>query len=569
MRRTSVGLTLLLWLLGGALMMASAQSGIRVLVVNEFANVRIVPAIGAEVLGSVPGGYVFENVNARSADGQWIRVDFNGDEGWVNLTPTVILEGGDVNLLPVADPRTIPYGGFESPRAGNSAATSDLLAEVTNGVRLRAGPSQGYPTIGNLSARTVVMITGRTASNNWLQVNYNGILGWARSAFFRALERPYTDAPIDGVVADAPPIIDDTGNDYFDVLKLFLARLDLAQPSIDNMRGKWTDAALSGFAICRDYPARPSDYVVPQPVLAQNYAELWPVQQQFNEIMANLRQAIDLYIEICDFPGTNNPVGEGAASNALAVISIIDTSVTNLRARLNELIPEGLDDIGPDECLLIFRNRAEILKIIQQGAIYRQFFAPNDRAVGFCFEGTAGQVVQVQVLRLSGNASPIIAVSPFDNPTNFIGVGQITSASNVPLALVTTVPLPATGRYLLLMYDDGSPASEDPPAGEVAFTIYTPVGGISPLLIYDPVTNTVTLSGVTVPTPTITPFGTAFTTSSGGILSTTPAAASSCPSVTYTCSQLFTCQEAYACLAAGNVSLDPDGDGVPCTCAAP
>ena len=70
------------------------------------------------------------------------------------------------------------------------------------------------------------------------------------------------------------------------------------------------------------------------------------------------------------------------------------------------------------------------------------------------------------------------------------------------------VPLPTTGRYLLLMYDDGTPGSEDPPAGEVAFTIYTPIGGISPLLIYDPVTNTVTLSGVTVPTPTITPFGT-------------------------------------------------------------
>src|SRR5690606_8886557 len=141
----------------------------------------------------------------------------------------------------------------------------------------------------------------------------------------------------------------------------------------------------------------------------------WPVQQQFNEIMANLRHAIDLYIEICDFPGTNNPVGEGAASNALAVISIIDTSVTNLRARLNELIPDRLDEIGPDECLLIFRNRAEILKIVQQGAIYRHSFAPNDRAVGFCFVATAGQLIQVQVLRLSGNASPIIAVRPFDN----------------------------------------------------------------------------------------------------------------------------------------------------------
>ncbi|NOG50194.1 MAG: hypothetical protein HND48_12780 [Chloroflexi bacterium] len=40
-------------------------------------------------------------------------------------------------------------------------------------------------------------------SNNWVQVNYNGILGWSRSAFFRYLERPITDAPIDGVVADS------------------------------------------------------------------------------------------------------------------------------------------------------------------------------------------------------------------------------------------------------------------------------------------------------------------------------------------------------------------------------
>jgi hypothetical protein len=562
MRRSSVVLTLLLWLAGGAITVA-AQSGIRLLVVNEFANVRILPAIGADVLGSVQGGYVFENVNARSANGEWVRVDFNGDEGWVNLTPTIVLEGGDVNLLPVADPRTIPYGGFESPRAGTSPATSDLLAEVTNGVRIRAGPSQAYPTIGNMFAGTVVMVTGRTASNNWAQVNYNGILGWTRSAFLRFLERPIFDAPIDGVVADAPPIIESTGNEYFDVIMLFRSRLDLAQPSIDNIRGKWTDAALTGFAVCRDYPARPSDYVVPQPVLAQNYAELWPVQQQFNEIMANLRQAIDLYIEICDLPGTNNPVGEGAASNALGLISVIDTAVTNLRRRLDELLPSDLE-VGPDECLLIYRNRAEILKVVPQGTIVRHTFTPNDRAVGFCFDGQAGQVIQVQVLRLKGNASPLIAVSPFDNPTNFIGVGQIASQANVPLALVTTAALPTTGRYLVLMYDDGAGAGAEPPQGEVAFVIYTPIGGISPLLIYNPDTDTVTLSGITLPTPTPTPFGTPFNTSS---IISTPAAGGSCPSIAYTCDQLFSCTEAYACLAAGNLSLDPDGDGIPCACA--
>jgi hypothetical protein len=36
-----------------------------------------------------------------------------------------------------------------------------------------------------------------------------------------------------------------------------------------------------------------------------------------------------------------------------------------------------------------------------------------------------------------------------------------------------------------------------------------------------------------------------------------------CPSLSATCSQL-TCAQAYACLAAGNGSLDRDKDGVPC-----
>ncbi|RMG88416.1 MAG: hypothetical protein D6712_03690 [Chloroflexi bacterium] len=36
-----------------------------------------------------------------------------------------------------------------------------------------------------------------------------------------------------------------------------------------------------------------------------------------------------------------------------------------------------------------------------------------------------------------------------------------------------------------------------------------------------------------------------------------------CPSLGATCSEL-TCEQAYACLAAGNRRLDRDRDGVPC-----
>ena len=46
-------------------------------------------------------------------------------------------------------------------------------------------------------------------------------------------------------------------------------------------------------------------------------------------------------------------------------------------------------------------------------------------------------------------------------------------------------------------------------------------------------------------------------------ISLPPQGGAGCPSLSATCSQL-TCDQAYACLAAGNSRLDGDGDGVPC-----
>src|SRR5690606_6109223 len=42
-----------------------------------------------------------------------------------------------------------------------------------------------------------------------------------------------------------------------------------------------------------------------------------------------------------------------------------------------------------------------------------------------------------------------------------------------------------------------------------------------------------------------------------------PVQGATCPSMSATCSQL-TCDQAYACLRAGNRGLDRDSDGVPC-----
>lgn len=74
---------------------------------------------------------------------------------------------------------------------------------------------------------------------------------------------------------------------------------------------------------------------------------------------------------------------------------------------------------------------------------------------------------------------------------------------------------------------------------------------------------TVTGNVTSLPTRTAPPAPAAPAQPAQPAVPTTAPRTSSCPSLSYTCSQL-TCQQAYACLAAGNRSLDRDGDGVPC-----
>ena len=127
MRKAAFWLVTLLCL---SLSSALAQGAVRGVVVSEVANVRIVPALGADVVANVPGGWDFV-ATGRSPDNEWLRIDFNGDEGWLHISTLVILEG-DINALTVADPRTIPYGGFESPRAGMSNATSAITGKLSS-----------------------------------------------------------------------------------------------------------------------------------------------------------------------------------------------------------------------------------------------------------------------------------------------------------------------------------------------------------------------------------------------------------------------------------------------------
>jgi uncharacterized protein YraI len=267
---------------------SAAQEQPTILVNRDGVNVRLYPAIGADVIGFVNAGWRAP-ATGRSPDNQWIRIDFNGEEGWIGFP--VINLFGDINSLVVADPRTIPYGGFESPRSGTTSASSEVSGKLQfSGIRVRGGPSRAYPVLANAPRYTIFPLLGRTPNNAWLQVNFEGTLGWVATQYVEFQNNTnILQLPVNGIVADSLPISGDTQDAYEATLRFMRDRVDLAQPSLDTIRGVWTNIALGGESGCGGYPARPTNFNIPNPLLAAFFPTLEPLQTLFNDAARRCR----------------------------------------------------------------------------------------------------------------------------------------------------------------------------------------------------------------------------------------------------------------------------------------
>ncbi|MFW5749058.1 MAG: SH3 domain-containing protein [Chloroflexota bacterium] len=545
MGKSALGLLLLILLMGLLPARSDAQGRVRAVVTSDVANIRNLPDFGGDPLGQVPAGYLIDPVNARNAVGDWLRFDFNGSEGWVHISTVSILQG-DITALPVADPRSIPYGGFDAPRAGSTSNTGGPVATVRDWLRVRSGPSTAYVIIANVPINSQVNMLGRTAASNWIQVNYQGTLGWVATEWLIfPQEFVISQLPIDGIVAEAPPA-GDAPEDFIGVLRLMRDRLDLAQPSLDTIRAYWTDSALTGRAACQPYPAQPSDFNIPNPLLAAYYNTLDPLRQQFNDAMFNLRYAIELFIQVCEQPGTQNPVGQATVIGALDVVSLADRLFADLRRQLNDLIPPPAA-LGEGECLLSFAGAVDVLPVLPIGQLDVQEFTPRDYAVGYCFDATEGQVLNFETLQTpESNGLLLLTVSPLDNPSNFLAVGRSTTP-DAPLR-VGPVTIPATGRYLLVVTN-----FEFPPEGVLSSrfaVLILQATDTGSGLIYDPVTGQFS---VTVAVPVLTPVPT-FGAPGSGI----------CPNPSFSCAQLATCEDAVNCFPLNPSLLLNPGDTLPC-----
>ncbi len=475
------------------------RAGVTVVVDRDGVNVRLLPAIGAEVLATVNAGYS-TNILARSPDNEWVQVSINGELGWIG-TAVLAVVSGDLNAAPVADPRTIPYGGFENPRAGLTSVTSSLTGKLqTSGLRVRGGPSRSYPILANAPRYTIFSLLGRTSDNLWLQVNFEGTLGWVATQFVDLQQGLGTldQLPVDGIVADALPISQPTADNLTDTLQLMFSRIELAQPSLDAIRGVWTSIALGDRAQCSNFPARPSDLNIPNPVLAPFYATLYPLNTDFNTAMASLRQAIDLFIDICSRPQpAEGFVGQPVVQQALDAINAADALFASLRQRLTALLPPQGPIDNETQCAFTFQNRTQVVPRLRPGEVQIAHLTQRNFVLGYCFDGAEGQSLQIQAVTFTGNAEPRLTVSAFDNPTNFIATGQITAAT--PNANIQPILITQTGRYILILADlDGAPkGSLD---GQIALLLTDTTSGNVGTLAIDPTTgNLIITQGGIVP----------------------------------------------------------------------
>jgi uncharacterized protein YraI len=165
---------------------------------NFLANVRSGPGTQYTILGKAHEGDALD-ITGKLADGSWLRVNFNGQEGWV--LASLFNPTGDLTTAPeaVAGPNAVL-------RSTTSTTTTtqpgEVIGTTTGSVNLRTIPATAGDVLVLIPFSTKLTATGRTATNNWVRVTFNNQTGWITSEFYSVSR---------GIVANLP-LYDEAGN---------------------------------------------------------------------------------------------------------------------------------------------------------------------------------------------------------------------------------------------------------------------------------------------------------------------------------------------------------------------
>lgn len=153
---------------------------------TQTANVRLGPSRGYLSIGVLNPGQVV-SFTGRIAENEWVQIDFPSGlagRGWI-LSELVQPQDGYGKLPYYNVLGTLVEPVSEAPQATSDPnasiassetptpmqpTSSDVEAEITTQVNLRAGPAQTYPSLGMLNPKEKVVVTGQTIGGYWYQI---------------------------------------------------------------------------------------------------------------------------------------------------------------------------------------------------------------------------------------------------------------------------------------------------------------------------------------------------------------------------------------------------------------
>jgi uncharacterized protein YraI len=144
-------------------------------------NVRSGPGTQYTILGQVRSGDAID-ITGRSENSQWLRVNFNGQEGWVSAALFTVT--GDVATASIAEAGATAV--LRNPTSSTSGSTTtgvsgDVVVVTRVNANMRSAPAITADLIATIPFNTTLTVLGRNENNNWVQVNFNNQTGWISS----------------------------------------------------------------------------------------------------------------------------------------------------------------------------------------------------------------------------------------------------------------------------------------------------------------------------------------------------------------------------------------------------
>lgn len=127
----------------------------------------------------------------RTSDNRWIRI-MSGEQqvsstGWVDASALVL--GEKMDALMVTEAQT-PAAAVVSNVPVSASGVSGCVVDI-NGLRIRYGPSTGYPEVGFLLKNACVELTGRSPDGSWVLYDR----GWV-NAYYLQISGEVSQLPV-------------------------------------------------------------------------------------------------------------------------------------------------------------------------------------------------------------------------------------------------------------------------------------------------------------------------------------------------------------------------------------